>query len=77
MKKRENKHYLEIMPAAMLSRRRAWQGIASGMLPGGCLIVVDTKNQFQTNLAKRVARTLRQKGKQVVIWSVEPFGNVH
>jgi hypothetical protein len=35
MKSQPRKHYLEILPTAMLSRRRAWQGVASEMLPAG------------------------------------------
>ena len=74
MHKRENKHYLELMPAAMLSSRRSWQGVANRMPPGGCLIVVNTKNPFQADLARRVTQTLKQKGKQVVVWLAESAG---
>jgi hypothetical protein len=68
MKSQPSKLYLEILPAAMLSQRRAWQGVARNLPLGGYLIVVDTKNQFQADLARRITRTLKQKGRQVVIW---------
>ena len=71
MSRKENKHYLEIMPAAMLSHRRAWQGVARGMPPGGYLIVVNPKSQQQINLARRLTRNLQQEGKQIVLWFVD------
>ncbi len=71
MKKRDYKHHIEILPAALLSQRRAWQGKARCLPVGACLLITDPKNKEQTALMQSLTRSFRKKGKQVFLWAVK------
>lgn len=64
------KHYLEILPAAWLSKRSRWQAIARKLPKDGCLLVTDPDNPKQAQLFQTLRRSFREKGRQVVVWSV-------
>ena len=59
------KNYIEIMPAALLSRRKSWEGVARGMPRAGCLLVTNLHNQ---QVMRQISQALKEKGRQVVIW---------
>jgi hypothetical protein len=60
--------HLEILPAAFLSNRKAWQNTVRSLPSGACLIVINPKNQQQVKLMLNLAWLFRSKGKKVVIW---------
>lgn len=62
------KHYIEILPAAWLSKRSRWQPIARKLPKGGCLLVTDPDNTKQTNLFQTLTQAFRAQGRQVVLW---------
>jgi hypothetical protein len=70
MRKRAYKHHIEILPAALLSRRRAWQGLTDSLPIGVCLLVTNPENPKQTQFMLDLTRCFREKGRQVVIWTV-------
>lgn len=62
------KHYIEIMPAALLSQRRAWQEKANSLPVGACLLITNSKDKQQTELMQTLSQSFREKGRLVVIW---------
>ena len=70
MRKRCYKHYIEIMPAAYLLKRKAWQQVAHLLPIGSYLLVTNPNNREQTKLMQMLSQSFREKGKQVVIWTV-------
>lgn len=64
------KHYLEILPAAWLSKRRSWQAIAENLPKGGCLLVTDPDNPKQAQLFQTLTQSFKAQGRQVVLWPV-------
>lgn len=69
MKTRKYKSYLEILPAAFLSQRHAWQGLASSLPSGACLLVADPNNREMAGVIRTLAQFFREKGRRVVIWT--------
>ncbi len=70
MKKRGYKHYIEIMPAVYLLKRKPWQKVAHSLPKGSYLLVTNPNNREQTKLMQMLSQSFREKGKQVVIWTV-------
>ena len=71
MKKRGYKHYIEIMPAAYLLKRKTWQKTARSLPNGAYLLVTSPNNINLTKLMRTLTRSLRAKGRRVMIWTVE------
>jgi hypothetical protein len=71
MKQTAYKHYIEILPAAMLPQRRAWQNVAQSLPTGAYLLIANPKHQTQAKIMYKLTRLFRQKGKLVVIWAAE------
>ena len=69
MRRRTYQHSIEILPAALWSRRQTWQAVRRSLPPGGCLLVTDPQNRPQTELMQALARLFRQKGRTVVVWA--------
>ena len=66
MKKRRSKHYIEIFPAALLPRRKAWQTVGES-LPEGSWLLVLPKNENATNqVILDLARALQEQGRKVI-----------
>lgn len=65
------KHHLEILPAALLHARDAWQNVARSLPTGACLIVTNPQNRQQVKFMLKLARLFRSKGKQVTIWPTQ------
>jgi hypothetical protein len=59
------KHYIEILPAALLAQRSAWQEIAHSLPRGAYLLVA---NKAQSHLMQKLARLLRRRGRTVKVW---------
>jgi hypothetical protein len=74
MRRRAYKHHIEILPAAMLPQRGAWQNLVRSLPTGACLLVTNPENQKQTRLMLELTRCFREKGRQVVIWPIEQKG---
>jgi hypothetical protein len=66
---RATRKFIEIFPAALLSQRGAWEKAAHLLPPNTCLLVTDTKTQKQVEVMRMVARSFRNAGWQVLIWS--------
>jgi len=64
MKKRVYKHYIEIMPAALLPQRSAWREVAQSLPRGAYLLVA---NEEQSHFMQKLARFLSQQGRVVKI----------
>lgn len=64
------KHYIEILPASLLTQRGSWERVANSLPTGGCLLVMDPENRKQTELMRGVARVLREDGREVVVWEL-------
>ena len=71
MKTEAYKHYIEILPAALLSQRRARQPITRNLPAGSCLLITNPNNKEQTKLMQTVTQSFRQQGKQVFFWTME------
>ena len=69
---RRAKQHIEIMPAAMLPRKREWQGVAGSLPAGACLLVTDPENARQTKFMCELARSFREKGRLVFIYQPVP-----
>jgi len=70
MKRNENKHYLEIMPAICLTQRKRWRQAAQSLPVGGCLLVTNPRTPGQTELFQNLSRCFRQKGRSVMVWNL-------
>jgi hypothetical protein len=70
MRKRVYKHYIELMPAAYLLKRKPWQRVVHSLPIGACLLVSNLKDKEQSKLMQMLSQSFREKGKQVVIWTV-------
>jgi hypothetical protein len=68
MKKEAHKHYIEILPAACMSQRGAWQELARSLPVGACLLVTNLNDRGQTRLMQTLAQAFRRKGRRVVVW---------
>jgi len=64
------KPFIEILPAALLSQRQAWQEKARTLPAGTCLLVVDRHKSGQTQFMQMLAQSFREKGRQVVLWNL-------
>jgi hypothetical protein len=62
-------HPIEILPAALLPQRAAWQGVARALPADGCLLVTQPDNQPQIALMLKLTRLWRRQGRQVVLWT--------
>jgi hypothetical protein len=71
MRRRTYKQHIEILPAALLPQRGAWQSLTRSLPTGACLLITNTENHQQTQLMLDLTRSFREKGRQVVIWSIE------
>ena len=70
MKKTTYKPYIEIMPAALLSQRKAWQKIARSLPASACLLVTNPNDTQQAQFMHSLAQSFREKGRQVIVWTV-------
>ncbi len=70
---RLSKQPTTIFSAALWSQQRLWQEAARLLPRDAYLLVADTTNKKQSQLMKRVARLLSQKGRLVYTW--EPAKN--
>jgi hypothetical protein len=70
MKTRSYKSYVEILPAALLSRRQVWQPLTHALPAGSYLLITNSKNKEQTQFMHRLTQLFRAKGKTVVVWKV-------
>jgi len=71
MKRETRKHYIEILPAACLPQRDAWQKMARSLPAGACLLVANPDDKMQTRLMQALAEAFRRKGRRVVLWYLE------
>lgn len=62
------KSYIEILPAALLSKRPVWQKQAAALPPGTCLLVTDRHHSDQTRVMQLLAQSFRAIGRPVVVW---------
>ena len=67
MKKRRSKHYIEVLPAALLPHRKAWQTVGESLPEGSWLLVLPTHNDEVNQVMLALAKALKEKGKRVVI----------
>lgn len=66
------KSHIEILPAAMLSQRQAWQQKAEALPAGTCLLVADRcKSEQMQFIMQILAQSFREKGRQVVLWNLD------
>lgn len=68
MKTEAYKHYIEILPAALLSQRGTWQQAARSLPVGACLLITNPKDKEQTELMRALVHPFHEKGKRVFIW---------
>ena len=68
MRKRSSKHYIEILPAALLPKRRAWQPLADSLPEGAWLLVLPTHNNEINQVILGLAEALKEKGKRVILF---------
>ena len=64
---------IAIVPASMLPFKNQWQQLANQLPKGSTLISLPTAQNRQRQTCERVARQLRNEGKQVTIVSAEQF----
>ena len=74
MKPQNHHTHIEILPAALLSKRSAWRRQARGLPPGACLLITDPQNGEQTQLMRTLTRSFRQQGKQAILWAIKTGG---
>jgi hypothetical protein len=74
MRRKAYKYHIEIVPAALLPQPGAWQSLASSLPNSACLLVINPENPKQTQFMLDLSRCFREKGRQVVIWTVERKG---
>jgi hypothetical protein len=67
MKKRSSKHYIDILPAALLPQRMAWQTVADGLPEGVWLLVLPKNNDETYQVFHNLARNLEKRGKGVAV----------
>lgn len=69
MRRKGYKHHIEILPAALLPRKREWQGVARSLPGSACLLVTNPEKQQQTKLLLELTRLFREMAIQVIIWT--------
>jgi hypothetical protein len=74
MKSQGHDGHIEILPAALLSKRSAWRGKARRLPAGACLLITNPKNSEQTQLMRTLTRSFRQQGKQAILWAIKAGG---
>ncbi len=72
MKQRGSKNYTEIFSGALWPQRKRWRRAAHLLPAKACLLVIDPKNKKQAQLLHKIARSFRQKGREVLIWQPHP-----
>jgi hypothetical protein len=72
MKPKGHHSHIEILPAALLSKRSAWRRQARSLPAGTCLLITNPKNIEQTELMQTLTQTFRQQGKQAILWAINP-----
>lgn len=63
------KSHIEILPAALLYQRQAWQQKAEALPAGTCLLVADRCKSEQMQFMQILAQLFREKGRQVILWN--------
>ena len=61
----------ELFPAALLSQRHRWQEAAQALPAGSYLLVTDPDNVSQAEFMQKLVRLCREKGRQIVIWTIK------
>jgi hypothetical protein len=74
MKPKGHHSHIEILPAALLSKRSAWRGQARRLPAGTCLLITNPKNSEQTRLMQSLTQSFRQQGKQAILWAIKACG---
>lgn len=59
---------IEIYSGALWSQRQMWRDVSHLLPANACLLVIDTKNERQTQVMRRIAQSFRDSGRQVLIW---------
>jgi hypothetical protein len=67
MKTVSYKHYIEILPAALLAQPPAWRRIVHSLPNGTCLLITNPRNVEQTKLMNRLIQLFHKKGRQAVL----------
>lgn len=57
-----------IFSGGVWSQQPQWQRIAHLLPRNACLLVLDNKNEKQTQVMRQIARLFQDKGRQVLIW---------
>ena len=61
-------HPIQLFPASLLPQRRLWQRALPLLPKNTCLLAAITKNPKQTEIMRKLARSFRNDGWQVLIW---------
>jgi len=64
---------IALVPASMLPFKNQWQQIANRLPEGSTLIILPTALNRQRQTCERVAKQLRDEGRQVTTVSAEQF----
>ena len=70
MKSHGHHDHIEILPAALLSKRSAWRRQARLLPAGACLLITNPNNSEQTQLMRTLTQSFRQQGKQANLWTL-------
>ena len=65
---------IEILPAALLSKRSAWRRQARCLPARACLLITNPQNSEQTRLMRTLTQSFRQQGKQAILWAIKAGG---
>ena len=63
--------HIEILPAALLSKRSVRRGQARRLPAGVCLLLTNPQNSEQTQLMRTLTQSFRQQGKQAILWAMK------
>jgi hypothetical protein len=74
MKPQSHHSHIEILPAALLSKRSTWRGQARRLPAGTCLLITNPNNSEQTHLMRILTQSFRQQGKQAILWAIKAGG---
>jgi hypothetical protein len=75
MRKRAYKHHIEILPAAQLLQRKAWQTLGDDLPEGAWLLILPKNNNSICQIILGLAKALEEKGKRVVLWATTTEGD--
>ncbi len=64
-RKQPKKHYIEIIPAALLPQQNSWAEMAQALPPGAYLLIA---NEELSYFMQKLARLLSQQGRVVKVW---------